>query len=142
MGELPAQRPGDVTVLDMEASIEHLTRGTVRNVDLLLLVAEPYFRSLETLGRMAPLAQELGVPALQAVANKVRAPQDEAAIREYTERRGIAVAGVVPWDESVVAADRAGRALVDHAPAAPAVQALSALADRLERQWLRAGAPA
>ena len=67
MGELPAQRPRDVTVLDMEASIEHLTRGTVRNVDVLLLVAEPYYRSLETLGRMAPLARELGVTGLLAV---------------------------------------------------------------------------
>ena len=48
MGELPAHRPDDVTVLDMEASIEHLTRGTVRNTDVLLVVTEPYYRSLET----------------------------------------------------------------------------------------------
>src|SRR5437762_2621239 len=56
MGELPTHQPDDVTVLDMEASIEHLTRGTVRNVDVLLVVTEPYYRSLETMGRTAPHA--------------------------------------------------------------------------------------
>ena len=61
MGELGQHRPADVTVLDMEASLEHLTRGTVRNVDVLLVVAEPYYRSPETAGRLVPLARELGL---------------------------------------------------------------------------------
>ena len=131
MGELPATRPSDVTVLDMEASIEHLTRGTVRNVDALLVVAEPYYRSLETLGRTVPLAQELGVPLVLGVANKVRTERDEAAIREYAARRGIEIAGVVPYDESVLEADQQGRALIDYALTAPAVLAVSELADKL-----------
>src|SRR4051794_22184319 len=111
MGDLPAQQPEDVTVLDMEASIEHLTRGTVRNVDVLLVVAEPYYRSLETMGRTVPLAQELGVPLILGVANKVRGERDETAIREYAARRGIEIVGLVPHDEQVLEADRQGRAL-------------------------------
>jgi CO dehydrogenase maturation factor len=134
MGELPTQQPEDVTVLDMEASIEHLTRGTVRNVDVLLVVTEPYYRSLETMGRTAPLARELGVPLILGVANKVRTEQDEAAIREFAARRGIEMVGLVPYDESVLDADREGRALIDHALASPAVAAVSALADALERR--------
>jgi CO dehydrogenase nickel-insertion accessory protein CooC1 len=70
MGELPDQGSSDVTVLDMEASIEHLTRGTVRNVDVLLVVTEPYYRSLETTGRVVPLARELGLERVWVVANK------------------------------------------------------------------------
>jgi CO dehydrogenase maturation factor len=136
MGELPAQQPEDVTVLDMEASIEHLTRGTVRNVDVLLVVTEPYYRSLETMGRTVPLAQELGVPLILGLANKVRSEQDAAAIREYAARRGIEMVGVVPYDESVQAADREGRALIDHAETAPAVLAVANLADALERRCL------
>ena len=61
-------RPADVTILDTEASIEHMTRGTVRSVDAVLLVTEPYYRSLETTGRLAPLARELGIPRVWAVA--------------------------------------------------------------------------
>ena len=129
MGELPASRPGDVTVLDMEASIEHLTRGTVANVDALLVVTEPYYRSLETAGRTMPLAHELGLERVWIVANKVRGERDEAAIREYCARRGFEIVGMVPFDESVVEADRQGRALIDSAPAAPAVSAIAALAN-------------
>jgi CO dehydrogenase maturation factor len=129
-----------VTILDMEASIEHLTRGTVRTSDVLLLVTEPYYRALETMGRMAPLARELGIPFVLAVANKVRSERDEAAIREYAARRGIVeIAGVVPYDERVVEADRQGRAVIDVDPTAPAVVAISALAETLVE---RVGAPA
>ena len=134
MGELPASRPDDVTVLDLEASIEHLTRGTVRNVDVLLVVAEPYYRSLETAGRIVPLARELGLERVWVVANKVPSDRDEAAIREYCARRECEVVGVVPFDESISEADRLGMALIDHAPAAPAVAAISRVADMLVEQ--------
>lgn len=115
----------------MEASIEHLTRGTVRTVDLLLLVAEPYYRSLQTLGRMDPLAKELGIPHVVAVANKVRNQRDEAAIGEYARQHGVELVGVVPFDERITEADRDGRALIDAAPDAAAVAALRQVADRI-----------
>ena len=124
----------------MEASIEHLTRGTVRTADVLLLLTEPYYRSLETLGRMAPLARDLGIPLVLGVANKVRNERDEAAIREYAGRRDVEIAGVVPYDDQVSEADRLGRALIDHAPSAPAVLAITALAGAIERRWLAAAA--
>ena len=60
MGDLPDHGSDEITVLDMEASIEHLTRGTVRNVDVLLVITEPYYRSLETTGRVVPLARSSG----------------------------------------------------------------------------------
>ncbi len=131
MGELPAQRPSDVTILDMEASIEHLTRGTVRNVGVLLVVTEPYYRSLETAGRMVPLAQELGLERVWVVANKVRDGRDEAALREYCARRGFDIVGQVPFDERVTEADHLGRAIIDHDANAPAVAAVQDLADQL-----------
>jgi CO dehydrogenase maturation factor len=138
MGDLPDQRSGEVTVLDMEASIEHLTRGTVRNADVLLVVTEPYYRSLETTGRIVPLARELGLECVWVVANKVRSEADEAAIREYCARHAFEVVGVIPFDESVTAADQAGRALIEYASRTPAVAAVGQLADVL---MARLGAP-
>lgn len=129
-------RPDDVTILDTEASIEHMTRGTVRTSDAVLLVTEPYFRSLETTGRLAPLARELDIPHVWAVANKVRTPSDEAAIREYCERHGIEVLAVVPFDPRVTEADTAGVAVLDHAPESAAVGAATALAQTLERRLM------
>ncbi len=124
----------EVTVMDMEASIEHMSRATIRNVDAMLVVTEPYFRSLETVGRIAPLARELGIEHIWAVANKVRSPRDEEIIRAYCADREIEVGGVVPFDEAVQEADREGRALMDHEPTAPAVDAIEWVADLLEEQ--------
>ena len=129
MGELPDQESGEITVLDMEASIEHLTRGTLRNVDVLLVITEPYYRSLETAGRMVPLAHDLGLQRVWIVANKVRDDRDEAAIREYCDRRQFEMIGILPFDENVTEADHQGRALIDYAPTSAAVIAVGALAD-------------
>jgi CO dehydrogenase maturation factor len=120
-----------VTILDNEASIEHMTRGTVRTADVLLMVTEPYYRSLETTGRLVPLARELGIPHLWAVANKLRTPRDEAAVREYCERHGVEVLAAIPFDEQVTEADNAGVALLDHAPDGVAARAVEQLVERL-----------
>ena len=72
----------DMTVLDLEAGLEHLKRGTPRHTDALLVVAEPYFRSLETATRTAALGRELGIPQVGFVANKVRDDRDEDMIRQ------------------------------------------------------------
>ena len=127
-------RPDDVTVLDMEASIEHLTRGTLRDVETLLIVTEPYFRALETLGRTAPLARELGIPQIYVVANKVRSERDETAIREYSARLGIDLLGIVPFDEAAQEADRQNQALVAYQPDAPAVRAIAGMVDILTKE--------
>ena len=134
LGELPDQSSDEITVLDMEASIEHLTRGTVRTADVLLVVTEPYYRSLETTGRLVPLAHDLGLERVWVVANKVRDDRDEAAIREYCARRGFEIIGVVPFDASVTEADHVGRALIDFDPTSRAVKAVEALAETILKQ--------
>lgn len=106
----------------MEASIEHMSRGTLRDVDVLLIVTEPYFRALQTAGRITPLARELGIPRIAVVANKVRTERDERTIRDYAHRLGLELAGTVPWDDSVQEADFANRALYDHALDSPATR--------------------
>ena len=123
-----------MTITDMEASIEHMSRATIQHVDAMLVVTEPYYRSLETVGRIVPLAQELGIEHIWAVANKVRSSRDEEILRSYCSERGIEIGGVVPFDEAIQEADREGRALIDYEPAAPAVGAMEGLADLLERQ--------
>ena len=129
----------EVTITDMEASIEHMSRATIRHVEAMLVVTEPYFRSLETVGRIVPLAQELGIKHIWAVANKVRSPRDEEILRAYCAERGIEIGGVVPFDEAIQEADREGRALIDHEPAAPAVSAIESIADLLEERVVDLG---
>jgi CO dehydrogenase maturation factor len=131
LGEL-IEQSAQLTIVDMEASIEHMSRGTVRHVDTLLVVVEPYYRSLETAGRIAPLARELGIRRVFAVANKIRSEQDEAAVLQYCARHDLEVVARLPFDEAIAEADRNGVAVIDHAPDAPAVREIERLARRLE----------
>ena len=120
-----------VTILDLEASPEHLSRGTTRNVDALLLVVEPYYRSYETARRMAGLAAELPIPLVGVVLNKVRSPLDVEAMEEYCSRHGLDFEGELPWSDAVLDADREGTPIFDYDPDGPVVTAVSELADRL-----------
>lgn len=114
--------PDRFVVVDMEASPEHLSRGTVRHVDAIVLVAEPYYRSLETVRRMASLIAELAVPLVAVVSNKIRNGQDAAAVSEFCDRHQLRLAAELPWNDEVGMADRAGIPLVDW-PAARDVRA-------------------
>ena len=121
----------EVTLLDMEASIEHLGRATPQGAETLLVLVEPYYRALETAGRIVPLARELGIPNLLAIANKVRDEEDARVIRDYCRAHGLELAAEIPYDEAVRFADRRGRALLDHAPDSTTVAAVRDLARRL-----------
>ena len=116
---------------DLEAGLEHLSRGTARHVDTLLVVGEPYFKSLEAAQRSFALARDLGIKAIHMVANKIRTPRDEESVREFASRHVLDIAAVIPFDPAVVEADERGVALVEHRPEAPSVAAIERLADRL-----------
>ena len=118
---------GTVVLLDLEASPEHLSRGTARHADVLLLVAEPYYRSLEAVRLQASLAAETSIGRVAVVANKCRQPSDAEAIEEFCTRHGLELVGVLPWSEAVLAADGLSRPLLDHDPRDGVVTALAAL---------------
>jgi CO dehydrogenase maturation factor len=123
------RRDRALTLLDLEASPEHLSRGTARHADALVLVTEPYYRSLETVRRLAALAAELTIPLVAVLANKVRSDDERDAVREFCDRHDLRFAGSVPWSDAVLDADGRGQPLIDadpHGPVAEAVRALGA----------------
>ena len=129
--EAAANAPQEVCLLDTEASPENLARGTARFADTMLAVVEPYFKSLETGRRMAVLAQDLGIERVALVANKIRDERELGAVRDFAAKHGLEVAGVVPFDERLPEAERAGRAPLDFDPHSPAMTAIAELAERL-----------
>jgi CO dehydrogenase maturation factor len=124
------EQPMAVTVVDMEAGLEHLSRGTGRYVGTLLVTLEPYYKSLEAGRRCAELAREIGIPTVLAVANKTRDEEDRSAIRHFTARHGLSLAGDIPFDERLRKADLAGRAPIDEVDS-PALEAIRQLANTL-----------
>lgn len=121
-----------LALVDLEASPEHLSRGTARHVDVLLLIAEPYYRSLETVRRMAQLASELPIPRVAVVANKIRDDTDRSAVGAFCERHGLELVGLVPWCDAVLDADRDRVPLAEAQPDGPPVRAVQRLLDQLE----------
>ncbi len=100
----------EVTLVDMEAGLEHLSRsgGTLAYADVLVVVCEPTRKSILTAARTAALAAELGIPQVLAVGNKARTADDVGFFTSALSAEGIELAGVLPYDARVAADDRAG----------------------------------
>ncbi|NIA03407.1 MAG: AAA family ATPase [Nitrospirae bacterium] len=91
-------------ILDMEAGIEHLGRGTTRGIDLMIIVVEPGSRSIETASRIKDLASDIGIGRLAAVINKVRDVEIDV-VKSRLDSMGIPVLGSIPYDSSMITAD-------------------------------------
>ncbi len=118
----------EVVILDMEAGIEHLGRGTAGAVDAFIVVVEPVRRSLDTAARIHRLAQDIGVPRFLLVGNKVLGDDDLAFIAEHSD--GMPLAGYFPVDERVSLADREGIPVYDAVP--PFVEVARRIAARVD----------
>ncbi len=130
LGDLD-QKVDTVTMLDMEASPEHLSRGTAREANTLLLVAEPYFRSLEAAKLQAKLASETAIGRVAVLANKCRSDADFEGIAEFCANHDLNLVGKVPWGDEVLDADAAATPLLDFAPGSPVVEAIQAVCTAL-----------
>lgn len=111
-------------VVDTEASLEHMKRGTSQHVDRMYTVLEPYYRSLEAAGRFADMARDLGIKEVAAIANKVRTKEEEKAIIEYCAKIDLPIAMMVPYDENITAADLKGMSIMDYDEESIAVKAI------------------
>ncbi|AGB02751.1 ATP-binding protein [Methanoregula formicica] len=121
----------EVVILDMEAGIEHLGRGTAARVDVLLAVSDANKKSLLAAATICRLANEAGIPVAGIVANRNATPEEERIVRAFAEQHGLHVVGNVPYDPAVTAAGIAGE------PAGPrqslAWNAVRELAGALEK---------
>lgn len=101
----------DTLLMDMEAGLEHLGRGTTKNINILLVIVEPGMKSLETAQKIKMLAKELGIKRILAIANKVRTEEEKAAIKRELKAIEMDILGSLPYDEEVSAADLADTSL-------------------------------
>jgi len=120
-------RKNQSLILDMEAGVEHLGRGTASAVDAFVIVVEPGLRSLGTAEQIRGLAGEIGIKQIYLVANKVRSAEDEAFVRSHAA--GLPVVGSLPYTSAAVVADQDGVAVFDGAP--ELVAAAERIADAL-----------
>lgn len=116
----------------MEAGLEHLSwaGGTLADVDVLCIVAEPTAKSLVTAARTRRLAAELGLADVGLVANRVTADA-HARVDAFAAEHALEVWARLPEDAQVRHADQAGISPLDRDPDAPIAAGLAELAARL-----------
>lgn len=101
----------DVVVMDMEAGIEHLGRGTAQGVDAFIVVVEPGERSLQTYRKVKKLGHDIGVNKVFVVGNKIRNKEDEEFIIKNLED-GESL-GFIYYNQDVIDSDRANQSPYD-----------------------------
>ncbi len=108
----------EVVVMDMEAGIEHLGRGTAQAVNKLIVVVEPGRRSIDTAEHIKVLASEIGLKNIAIVGNKIRNKEDEDFIRQHL--KDFQILGFMPYDPKLIEADVKGFSPFDTDSAAKA----------------------
>ncbi|MGL5757068.1 MAG: AAA family ATPase [Paraclostridium sp.] len=101
----------DVVIMDMEAGIEHLGRGTAQGVDAFIVVVEPGERSLQTYRKVKKLGTDIGVKKVFVVGNKVRNKEDENFIKDNLQDGELL--GFISYNQDVIDSDRSSKSPYD-----------------------------
>lgn len=96
----------EVVIMDMEAGLEHLGRGTARGFDAFFIVVEPGKRSLETAESIRTLARDIGIDKTYVIGSKTRDDADRKFIIDNLP--GFEVIGFINYDPQIAEADRLG----------------------------------
>ena len=123
----------DYMVVDCEAGMEHISRQTTEDVDILLLVSDHTLRGIISAARMKELIGELrsSVGRIALVVNRVYnglSPEIEKAIRDFD----LELVGLVPVDENVAKLDAEGAPLIDLPSDSPIRLAVTDIAKKLK----------
>jgi CO dehydrogenase maturation factor len=96
----------EVIIVDMEAGIEHLTRGTTGGVDAFIVVVEPGQRSLQTALTVKRLSMELGIKRVFVIANKIRKEKDMEFIKDSLD--DMELLGHMSFNDDIMESDIRG----------------------------------
>jgi CO dehydrogenase maturation factor len=98
----------EAIVIDLEAGVEHIGRGTARQVDALLTVADSNLKSLEIAKHIHDLASAAGMKKIYLIGNRVMNDAQKQAIQSFADKNGLNLLALVPFDQKVIEADMLG----------------------------------
>lgn len=108
-------RETDYVILDMDAGVEHIGRGTADSVDAFIIVVEPGQRSIQTAKSIRKLAKDIGINRCYIVGNKITKDSDKTFIIE--NMHDFTVVGFINYNNKVSEADLNGVSPYDYTPA-------------------------
>ena len=121
----------EVVIMDMEAGVEHMGRGTAKHVDTMLIVADSSLKSLETAKKIYGLATEAGIKNAFIVGNKVRDSSEGEIIQRFAAKNMVPVLDLVPYDETILKADMEGEAPLKCAEDSEGIAAIQEIGEKL-----------
>jgi CO dehydrogenase maturation factor len=121
-----------IGVIDTEAGLEHLSRRTTQDVDVMIVVTDTSKRGIETAKRIKELASELDIEfkKLYVVINRTRENMLQGIKKELAEA-GLEVLGAIPEDKNVLEFDYEGKPLTKLPPDSPALKEVTAIKKKL-----------
>jgi len=120
----------EVVIIDMEAGVEHLGRGTAQYVDTMLVVADANMKSLETARHIHNLATSAGIKQVFLVGNRIGNQIQKETVKDFAEKNGLAILDLVPFDENVVEAEMRGETPLKYRESA-ALRVIESLSEKL-----------
>lgn len=102
-----------ILLMDMDAGVEHLGRGTTKNVNKLIIITEPGMRSVETAQHIKKLAEDLGVKEITSILNKVTNDDEIRQIRSKLNELKLPLIGTIPYARALMTADLKGISPLD-----------------------------
>lgn len=99
---------GEAVVLDFEAGVEHIGRGTAKEVDALLTVADSNLKSLEIAKHIHDMAAAAGMKNLYLIGNRVMNDTQKQAIQSFADKNNMKILAFIPFDQGVIDADMNG----------------------------------
>ena len=117
----------EVIIVDFEAGIEHLGRGTAKGIDLMLVITEPSQKSLDLCKKIIDLSKKLGVINVYLVANKISEESQKEIINKRIKDWEVPLYHSVPFDSEIGKADLNGESPIDFNQDSKGIQAIKSL---------------
>ena len=123
----------EVIIVDFEAGIEHLGRGTAKGIDVMLVVTEPSQKSLDLCKKIIELSKKLGVINIYLIANKITDESQKEIINKRIQNWEVPLYHTVPFDPEIGKADLEGKSPIDFNSSSKGIMSIKSLYEKLKR---------
>jgi len=123
----------EVVIVDFEAGLEHLGRGTAKGIDVMLVITEPSQKSLDLCSKIIDLSKKMGVVNIFLIANKVVNDSQLRVINERVNKWEVPLYHSIPFDSEIGNADLKGVSPIDLNPESKGLNAIKNLYSKLKQ---------
>lgn len=126
----------EVVIIDFEAGLEHLGRGTAKGIDVFLIITGAYSKSLDLSEKLLQLIKKMKIKKSFVIGNQIRSKKEQDIIEKWAEKHSVEVIGFVPFDENVLECELDSKAPFDQAPNSDGVKSIKEIHRKLKEYYV------